>query len=162
MEPNLVGSIYPRSSIKFTHFVPFGQQKWPPRAILFSDLLQLQKSSPKLHELGQMEPNMTGSICGRSFTKFTHFVPIGQQTWLPWAIFVSDWLIHMYMYFKNLSSETTWPSGTKLYRQHLLEVLYKDSSFRPNLTTNMATTGYYSDWLVFQNFSPLKPHYVQM
>jgi hypothetical protein len=29
MEPNLVGSIYVRSSIKLLHIVPFGQQTWP-------------------------------------------------------------------------------------------------------------------------------------
>jgi hypothetical protein len=29
MEPNLAGSIYVRSSIKFLHLVPFGQQTWP-------------------------------------------------------------------------------------------------------------------------------------
>jgi hypothetical protein len=37
MEPNLAGSIYVRSSIKPLHLVPFGQQTWPPRLILFSD-----------------------------------------------------------------------------------------------------------------------------
>jgi hypothetical protein len=37
MEPNLAGSIYARYSIKPLHLVPFGQQTWPPRAILFSD-----------------------------------------------------------------------------------------------------------------------------
>jgi hypothetical protein len=39
--------------------VPFGQQTWPPRAILFSDWLLLKKSSP-LKLLGQMEPNFRG------------------------------------------------------------------------------------------------------
>jgi hypothetical protein len=29
MEPNLAGSIYVRSSIKFVHLIPFGQQTWP-------------------------------------------------------------------------------------------------------------------------------------
>jgi hypothetical protein len=43
---NLAGSIYVRSSIKHLHLVPFGQQIWPPRAILFSDWLMLKKSSP--------------------------------------------------------------------------------------------------------------------
>jgi hypothetical protein len=38
---SLAGSIYARSSIKHLHLVPFVQQIWPPRAILF---------------LGQMEP----------------------------------------------------------------------------------------------------------
>jgi hypothetical protein len=48
MEPNLVGSIYVRYSIKVLHMVPFGQQTWPPRAILFSDWLLLKKSSPQI------------------------------------------------------------------------------------------------------------------
>jgi hypothetical protein len=46
MEPNLAGSIYVRSSIKFLRFVPFGQQIWLPRAILVSDWF-----------IGRMEPN---------------------------------------------------------------------------------------------------------
>jgi hypothetical protein len=46
MEPNLAGSIYVRYPIKLLHMVPFGQQTWPPRAILFSDLF-----------VGQMERN---------------------------------------------------------------------------------------------------------
>jgi hypothetical protein len=29
MEPNLVGNIYVRSSIKLLHLVPLGQQTWP-------------------------------------------------------------------------------------------------------------------------------------
>ena len=61
MEPNLAGSIYVISSIKLLHLVPFGQQTWPPRLILFSDWLMLKKSSP-LKQLGQMEPNLAGSI----------------------------------------------------------------------------------------------------
>jgi hypothetical protein len=46
MEPNLAGSIDARSSIKLRPLVPFGQQTWPPRLILFSDWLMLKKSSP--------------------------------------------------------------------------------------------------------------------
>ena len=64
MEPNLAGSIYVRSSIKLLHLVPFDQQTWPPRWILFSDWLMLKKSS--LKQLGQMEPNLAGSIYVRS------------------------------------------------------------------------------------------------
>ena len=78
MEPNLVESIYIRSSIKFLPFVPFSQQIWPPRAILVSDWLMLKKSSP-LKLLDQMEPNLAGSIYVRSSIK--HLVPFGQQTW---------------------------------------------------------------------------------
>ncbi len=80
MEPNLAESIYIRSSIKFLHFVPFRQQIWPPRAILVSDWLMLKKSSP-LKLLGQMEPNLAGSIYVRSSIKLLHLVPFGQQTW---------------------------------------------------------------------------------
>ena len=92
MEPNLAGSIYVRYSIKLLHMVPFGQQTWPPRAILFSDWLMLKKSSP-IKLLGQMEPNLAGSIYVRSSIKFLRFVPFGQQIWLPRAILVSDWLM---------------------------------------------------------------------
>ena len=80
MEPNLAESIYIRSSIKFLHFVPFRQQIWPPRAILISDWLMLKKSSP-LKLLGQMEPNLAGSIYVRSSIKLLHLIPFGQQTW---------------------------------------------------------------------------------
>jgi hypothetical protein len=92
IKPNFAGSIYVRSSIKPLHMVPFGQQIWPPRAILFSDWLMLKKSSP-LKLLGQMEPNLAGSIYVRSSIKFLRFVPFGQQIWLPRAILVSDWLM---------------------------------------------------------------------
>jgi hypothetical protein len=47
MEPNLAGSIYVRSSIKFLHLVPFGQQTWPPRLILFYILVK-EKQIPLL------------------------------------------------------------------------------------------------------------------
>ena len=75
-----LGSIYGRSFIKFVHFVPIGQETWPPWVILNSDWLNFQKSSP-LKPLGQMEQNFAGSIYGRSFMKYVHFVPIGQETW---------------------------------------------------------------------------------
>ena len=77
MEPNLAESIYIRSTIKFLRFVPFRQQIWPPRAILVSDWLILKKSSP-LKLLGQMEPNLAGSIYVRSSIKLLHLVPFGQ------------------------------------------------------------------------------------
>ena len=52
----------------------------PPRAILVSDWLMLKKSSP-LKLLGQMEPNLAGSIYVRSSIKLLHLIPFGQQTW---------------------------------------------------------------------------------
>ena len=92
MEPNLAVSIYVRSSIKFLHFVPFHQQIWPPRLILFSDWLMFKKSSPR-KQLGQMEPNLAGSIYVRSSIKLLHLVPFGQQTWPSRLSFFSDWLM---------------------------------------------------------------------
>ena len=50
-----------RSFTKFPHFVLIGLQIWPPQAILVSDWLKFQKSSP-LKPHGQMDPNFTGSI----------------------------------------------------------------------------------------------------
>jgi hypothetical protein len=50
----------------------------------------LKKSSP-LKLLGQMEPNLAGSIYVRSSIKYLRFVPFGQQIWLPRAILVSGW-----------------------------------------------------------------------
>ena len=76
MEPNFAGSIYGRSFIKIVHFILIVQKTWLPLAILNSDWLSFQKSSP-LKLLGQMELNFAGSIYGRSFIKFVHFVPIG-------------------------------------------------------------------------------------
>ena len=92
MEPKLAGSIYVRSSIKYLRFVPFGQQIWLLRAILVSDWLMLKKSSP-LKLLGQIKPNLAGSIYVRSSIKPFHLVPFGQQTWPPRTILFSDWLM---------------------------------------------------------------------
>ena len=50
-------------------------------------------------------------------------------------------------YLKNFSCEITWPNGTKLYKKHLWEVLYKVSSFHPDRTTNMVATGNSYFWL---------------
>jgi hypothetical protein len=59
-------------------FVGQIQQIWLPRAILVSDWLMLNKSSP-LKLLGQMEPNLAGSIYVRYSIKLLHMVPFGQQ-----------------------------------------------------------------------------------
>jgi hypothetical protein len=44
MEPNLAGSIYVRSSIKLLHIMPFGQQRWLPRAYLVMKMLYRRSS----------------------------------------------------------------------------------------------------------------------
>jgi hypothetical protein len=85
MEQNWAGNIYVRSSIKFLRFVPFGKQIWLPRAVLVSDWLMLNKSSP-LKLIGQIKRHLAGSIYVRSSVKLLHLVPIGQQTWPPRAI----------------------------------------------------------------------------
>jgi hypothetical protein len=61
------------------------------KTILVSDWLMLNKSSP-LKLLGQMEPNLAGSIYVRYSIKLLHMVPFGQQTWPPRAILFSDWV----------------------------------------------------------------------
>ena len=66
--------------------------KWLPQAILVSDWLISKTSSP-LKPLSQMNRNLVGSIYGRSSIKFAPIVPIRLKTWLPQAIFVSDWSI---------------------------------------------------------------------
>jgi hypothetical protein len=73
---NLVGSIYGKSSVAIAHFVPIHYYTWPPQAILVSDWLMLKKSSP-LKLLGQMEPNLAGSIYVRSSIKLLHLIPFG-------------------------------------------------------------------------------------
>ena len=59
------------SSMKIAHFVPIGQQIWPPHAILVSDWLISKKSSP-LKLLSHMNRNLVGSIYmyGRFCIKF--------------------------------------------------------------------------------------------
>ena len=136
MEPNLAGIIYGRSFIKYVHFVPIRQQTWPPCAILNSDWLSFQKKFP-VKPLGQMEPNFTGSIYGRSFIKFVHFIPIGQQAWPPWAILNSDWLsfqtflILIGWVFKHFFLWNHLAKLNQTLQKHLWEVLYKVCSFHP-------------------------------
>ena len=75
MNQNLVGSIYWRSSIKFAYLVPIRWQTWLPQAILVSDWLISEKSSP-LKPLSQMNWNLVESIYGRFSIKIAHLVPI--------------------------------------------------------------------------------------
>jgi hypothetical protein len=83
MLPAKFGSIWPSCfredffHIKFLRFIPFGLQIWLPRAILVSDWLLLNKSSP-LKLLGQVKLNLAGSIYVRSSINLLHLVPFGQ------------------------------------------------------------------------------------
>ena len=152
IEPNLAGSIYVRSSIKFLRFVPFGQQIWLPRAILVSDWLLVKKSSP-LKLLGQMEPNLAGSIYVRSSIKFLRFVPFGQQIWLPRAILVSDWLmLNKSSPLKLLGQIKLNLAGSIYVRssiKHLHLVPFGQQIWPPRAIL-------FSDWLMLKKSSPLK------
>jgi hypothetical protein len=57
---------------------PFGQAVSGEKICL--TLANLKKSSP-LKLLGQIEPNLAGSIYVRYSIKLLHMVPFGQQTW---------------------------------------------------------------------------------
>jgi hypothetical protein len=75
MNRNLVGSIYGRSSINITHFIPIRLQTWLPQAILVSDW-SISKKSSSLKLLSQLNRNLVGSIYGRSSIKIAYFIPI--------------------------------------------------------------------------------------
>ena len=55
-------------------------------------LLRLLISSRLINKHGY-HWNLVGSIYGMFFMKIAHFILIGQQTWRPHAILVSDWFI---------------------------------------------------------------------
>jgi hypothetical protein len=56
-----------------------------------SDWLISKKSS--LKPLGQLNRNLVGIILGRSSINIAHLILIRYQTWPPYAILLSDWLI---------------------------------------------------------------------
>ena len=149
---NLAGSIYARSSIKHLHLVPFGQQIWPPRAILFSDWLMLKQSSP-LKLLGQMEPNLAGSIYVRSSIKFLHFVLFGQQIWLPRAILVSDWLLLKKSSPLKLLGQMEPNLAGRIYVRSSIKFL-RFVPFGQQIWLPRAIL--VSDWLMLNKSSPLK------
>jgi hypothetical protein len=152
MEPTLAGSIYVRYSIKLLHLVPFGQQTWPPRAILVSDWLMLNKSSP-LKLLGQMEPNLAGSIYVRFSIKLLHMVPFGQQTWPLRAILFSDWLLLNKPSPLKLLGQIKLSLAGSIYARssikHLHLVPFGQQTWPPRAIL-------VSDWLLLKKSSPLK------
>ena len=140
MEPNLAESIYIRSSIKFLHFVPFRQQIWPQRAILVSDWLMLKKSSP-LKLLGQMEPNLAGSIYVRSSIKLLHIVPFGQQTW-PLLLKIEH-MVKLHVFGNN--SKTV---------NNIRNLTWVKMNFEENLITYLGVIALFSS--NFQNFKTFR------
>jgi hypothetical protein len=152
MAPNLAGSIYVRSSIKFLRFITFGQQIWLPRAILVSDWLLLNKSSP-LKLLGKMEPNLAVSIYVRSSIKFLRFVPFGQQIWLPRAILVSDWLLLNKSSPLKLLGQIKPNLAGSIYARSSIKLLHL-VPFGQQILPPRANL--FSDWLLLKKSSPLK------
>ena len=153
MKPNLAGSIYVRSSIKFLRFVPFGQQIWLPRAILVSDWLMLKKISSET-----AWPN--GAKLGRKhLCKVLYKVSSFRSVWPTNMAAKSNSCFWLATVKKIFSSETAWPNGAKLGRKHLCKVLYKVSSFRSVWPTNMAAKSNSCFWLanVKQIFSSETP-----
>ena len=77
-EPNLVGSIYGRLSIKIAHVVLIPQQTWSEQAILAADW-SIPKKISTLKLLGQMNRHVVGSIYGRPSIKIAHFGSVNKH-----------------------------------------------------------------------------------
>jgi hypothetical protein len=76
----MAGIIYGMSSMKIAHFGRSVNKHGHHRQFLFLIGRYLRKTS-LLKLLGQMEPNLAGSIYVRSSIKLLHLIPFGQQTW---------------------------------------------------------------------------------
>jgi hypothetical protein len=113
------------SSIKFLRFFPFGQQTWLPRAILVSDWLMLNKSSP-LKLIGLMEPNLAGSIYVRYSTLHRCFLPslapFGQ------AVSEENFFLTVANQKKELLLVAKWNHMKKIYRVSYIDASCQVSS----------------------------------
>jgi hypothetical protein len=89
-----LAKLFQRSRLKYEKVngrTPSDSNTSPPRAILVSDWLMLKKSSP-LKLLGQMEPNLAGSIYVRSSIKLLR----GNQIYFKIAGHVDLDMLHMF------------------------------------------------------------------
>ena len=82
IKQNFTGSIYGRSSIRFSRIIPILPQEWSSWSILLSDWLKFKKNS-LLKVGGTMNCYFVGIMYGRSCAKLTYFVPIVLLIWPP-------------------------------------------------------------------------------
>jgi hypothetical protein len=119
MNRNIVGSIYGRSSLKIAYFFPIRYQTWPPQTILVSDWLIFFKiffsvtAWPNESKFGRNHPwKVLYNDCSFSFNPLTNMAATGNYRFLSVDL------------KKIVSSETTWPYGSKLGSKHPWMVLY--------------------------------------
>ena len=86
---------------------------------------------------------MKGSIHVRSFIKIAHFIPARQHGRYGEFWFLIGWNIE-----KSSFSETASPTKLTFDKRPKWKVFCNISSFRTNLSTNMAAMGDFSFWLV--------------
>jgi hypothetical protein len=95
--------------MKIAHFVPIGEQIWPPHAILVSDW-SISKKSSSLKLLGHMNRNLVGSIYmyGRFCIKFPQSRMKGERHRL------NPLSLYFFMIWSNLSILKIGQSETRI------------------------------------------------